>query len=458
VSVTQTHQGLGGFTLALRPGGAANDYVARLNPWDHLIVTPKGLGPQPDLASIKATSVFSGRIDQVDIDGGAITVGGPSIAVWLGDEAGRGKYPDAVSFPGNVSPATWLGEIFTRAGVNVNGLTSAPANWQNLQTGTITWQLQRFVTVRQSLDELASLCDRPFEWLVRPSGEIFIEGWVGANIDYTRTIFSWFPEVLLADGMSRTDGVSTWTSPQTAQVPLQVFPADIAVSWDFTGHAARGIARGNGSPAELRSTGTNKNDFNTNGFGFNPANRIGWDTIVDFDTNETGVLQAAANSVGRLASIRREWTVSAGSSELVAFLKPGDYVWINADQLPGIGAMTYAEEAEIWAGINAASDPAAVRTTQAPNVSVGGAAIYPARARVESMTWPCSDRWDYWHASTWDGTGDVRLINDLIDYDPEGPVSLDVNGTKPRWQMQRKVLGSTISRSFNLQANDKAAR
>jgi hypothetical protein len=33
-----------------------------------------------------------------------------------------------------------------------------------------------------------------------------------------------------------------------------------------------------------------------------------------------------------------------------------------------------------------------------------------------------------------------------------------VNGTKPRWQMQRKVLGSTISRSFNLQANDKAAR
>ena len=146
--ITQTHQGLGGWRLALRDGGAVDDFVARLNPWDHVLITPKGLGPQPDLDSIKATSLFSGRLDTVDIDGGTVTIGGPSIAVWMGDEAGRGKYPDAVSFPGNVDPATWLGLIFTRAGVNVNGLTSSPTWWQNLQTGTITWQVKEWSKVR----------------------------------------------------------------------------------------------------------------------------------------------------------------------------------------------------------------------------------------------------------------------------------------------------------------------
>jgi hypothetical protein len=457
VSVTQTHQGLGGFSLALRSGGAADDFVARLNPWDHILITPKGIGPQPDLASVKATSLFSGRIDQLDMDGGSVTIGGPSIAVWMGDEAGRGRYADAATAASTTGVSNWLLVIFTRAGSNVNGLTTSTEYWQNLQSGNIAWEIERFVTVRQALDDLAALCDRPFEWLVKPNGEIWIEGWAGSP-DYTRTVFSFFPEVMLADGLERTDGVSTFTSPQSADVPLQVFPSDISVTWDFSTHAARGIARGNGSPAELRSTGTNKNTYDTNGFGFDPSVRIGWDTIVDFDTNEPGVIQAAANSVGRLASIRREWTVQAGSSEIVGYVKPGDYVWLHADQLPGIGAMTYANEAEDWAGINAVTDPAVARVSQAANVSVGGRTLHPVRGRVESMSWPVSDRFDVWFASTWDGSGEVRLINDLVDFDPEGPASIDVNGTKPRWQMQRKYLGTTISRSFSLQANDKAAR
>lgn len=462
MSITQAHQGLGGWRLALRGGGAVDDFVARVNPWDHVVITPKGLGPQPDLASIKATSVFSGRLDSIDIDGGAVTIGGPSIAVWMGDEAGRGRFANAATSSATQTVGAWLLTILARTGTNLNGLDSGISGfsspyWQNLQAGNISWELERFITVRQALRDLAALCDRPFEWLVKPNGEIWVEGWAGSP-DYTSTVFSFFPEVMLADGIERADGVSSFTSPQTVDVALQVFPAEISVSWDFTTHAARGIARGNGSPPELRSTGTNKDDFGTNGFGFDPAVRIGWDTIVDFDTNETGLLQAAANSVGRLASVRREWTVRAGSSEIVGYLKPGDYVWLHADRLPGIGAMTYANEAEDWAGINAASDPITARIPQAANVSVGGRSVYPVRGRVESITWPCSDRFDVWWASTWDGSGDVYLINDFVDFDPEGPAEIDVNGAKPRWQMQRKYLGSTLARSFNLQANDKAAR
>lgn len=475
MSVTQAHQGLGGWTLNLRAGGAVDEFVSRLNPWDHVLITPRGLGPQPDLGSVKATSVFSGRVDQLEMDGGSVTLGGPSIAVWMGDEAGRGRYPtndvspDIRTLTGAVGTG-WFASIFARAGSNLNGLFLG--RYQNVQSGTFAWEIERFATVRQNLDDLAALMDRPYEWLVLPSGEIVIEGWrgsglsglgptstgVASTIDYTNTLFSFFPEVLLGDAMPRTEGVSSWTSPQTAQVPLQVFPADIAVSWDFSAHAARGISRGNGSPVELRSTGTDKDDYNTNGFSFDPTNRIGWDTIVDFDTNETGLLQAAANSVGRLASIRREWTVTAGSSELVGFVRPGDYVWLHADRLPGIGSMTYANEAEDWAGINDVSDPAVARIPQAANVNVGGANLYPVRGRVESMQWPCSDRWDYWYASTWAGDGEVRPINGLIDFDVEGPVSFDVNGTKPRWQMQRKVLGATVPRSFDLQANSRKAR
>jgi hypothetical protein len=470
VTVSQTHLGIGGWRLALRYGGATDDFVARINPWDHVLITPRGLGPQPNLASIKATAVFSGRLDEVDIDGGTVTIGGPSTAVWMGDEAGRGRFPDQ----GQAATTTliygglgWFDYIFNASGSNLNGLTLG--KWQNLQTGNFTWEFERFATVRQRLDELSALCDRPFEWIVLPSGEIQIEGWVpsgrsgngaadsGANsaIDYTNTIFTYLPEVLLGDGLERTDGVSAWANP-TTQRPLQVFPAEVGVNWDFSLHAARGISRG--SDGTVRSTGTQKNTYETNGYGFDPSVRIGWDTIVDYDTTDTTLLQSAANQVGRLASIRREWSVVGGSSELVGFVKAGDYVWVHSDRLPGVASMTYADEAEAWAGVGASSDPAVYRVPQAANVNVGGRNLYPVRGRVQAIEWPVSDRFDVWLARTWDGSGDVELLNPLVDFDPEGPCTIDINASRPRWQMQRKVFGSTISRAVNLQANSPDVR
>ena len=474
MSVTQVHQGLGGWQLQLRTGGGADDFVARLNPWDHVFITPRGLGPQPDLQSLKQTALFAGRLDEVEVDAGSMSIGGPGVAVWLGDEAGRGRYPDSgqtqtvLALDGVLG---WLNLIFGPiAGQNLNGLFLG--NWQNLPTNNFGWEFGRFTTARQKIDELAQLADRPFEWLVLPSGEVQIEGWrpsgrsgfgpgvtgTSSTIDYTRTLFAFFPQVMLDDGGERIDGTSDWTLPQVAQVPVQCFPADVAVKWDFSAHAARGIARGNDNGTPLRSTGTNKDDRNTNGFSYDPSVRIGWDTIVDFDTTVTGELDAAAASVARLASIRREWTVQALSTDVVGALKPGDYVWVHSDRLPGIGSMTYANEADEWAGINDPSDPIVARIPQAANVNVGGRNVYPARARVDSMTWPVTDRFDVWYAQTWDGSGQVRNINDLVDFEPEGPVDVDCNATKPRWQLQRKVLGTTFARNFDLDANSKKAR
>lgn len=462
MSVTQVHQGLGGWTLNLRGGGAADDFIARVNPFDHIAVVPKGIGPQPSLNSIKNTAVFTGRLDAVDVDGGSVQLSGPSTAVWLGDESGRGRFPDAAVVSGNRGVTYYLLNLIfntegDRAGTNLNGLF--PGTLQNLQTSpTIEWEIPRFYTVRQQMDELASLCDKPFEWRVRPNGAIDVEGWFSVA-DYTQTIFAFYPRVLLADGLPRTEGMSQWGS---FQLPLQVFDADISVSWDFSQFAARGIARGNNNGTPLKSTGTEKNGTSTrpgvNGYSFDPAVRVGWDTIVDFDTKEEGPLQQAANSVGRLASIRREWTVSAGSSEIVGYLTPGDFLWIHADSIPGIGSLIYAQEQEEWASLGSLTDPATKRFGMAANVNVGGRNIYPVSGRVDSMTWACSDRWDYWLLRTADGTGDVEQITSFVDFDIEGPATIDVNGNKPRWQMQRQMFGRTLARSVSLDANSPTNR
>jgi hypothetical protein len=466
VSVTQTHQGLGGWNLNLRSSGAADDFLARVNPWDHVLITPRGLGPQPSLDMVKNTALFSGRLDQVTVDGGSVELSGPSIAVWLGDEAGNGSFPDSAG--GLLTLAVysglgWMGYIYGLAGLNLNGLFVG--RWQNLQTGSIAWTHERFKTARQNTQELAELMDVPWEWRVLPSGEIQWEGWtasgrtgsgfdvgVASTIDYTSTVFAYLPRVMLAAELPRTEGSSTWASPNVT-LPLAVFPSEVSVNWDFSGFAARGIARG--TDGSVRSTGTNKNTFETNGYSFDPAVRTSWDTIVDFDTTNATLLVTAANSVGRLASIRREWTVQTENSDIVGFVSPGDYVWVHSDALVGIGSMTYAQEQEEWAGINAATDPATQRFPQAVNVGLGGRPVYPVRARVQGMDWPVSDKYDVWWAKTWDGTGNVELLNPLVDWDPEGPVRIDCNGAPPRWQMQRKQFGVTLARGVNLDANTR---
>jgi hypothetical protein len=468
VTVTQVHQGLGGWTLNLRSSGAADDFLARVNPWDHVLVTPRGLGPEPSFASVKAAALFAGRLDQVKVDGGSVEMSGPSIAVWLGDEAGNGSFPNVASgllTSVIYSGLGWMGVIYGAAGLNLNGLYVGA--WQNLQRTQIAWEHQRFKTARQNTQELAELMDVPWEWRVLPTGEIQFEGWAPAGrsgigsaagadtaIDYTTTLFSYLPRVMLSADLGRLEGQSAWTTPTEASLPLQVFPSEVAVNWDFSGFAARGVAQG--STGTVRSTGTSKDTYGTNGYSYDPTVRTSWDTLVDFDTSDVGLLQVAANSVGRLATIRREWTVETLNSDVVGFVAPGDYVWVHSDALVGIGAMTYAQEQEEWAGIDAATNPAISRFPQAVNVGVGGQPVYPARARVQSMDWPVSDKYDVWWAKTWDGTGDVDLLSPYVDWDPEGPVRIDCNGAPPRWQMQRKQFGITLARGVNLNANTRS--
>lgn len=471
MTVTQVHQGLGGWTLNLLPG-VSDEFLARVRPWSHFFVCPKSTVLKPALGTVQSTALFSGRLDQVQADGGSVQLAGPSIAVWMGDEAGNGRFPDAAQAAATTAlhgSFGWFNVIFGAAGSNLNGLSLG--TWQNVQRGNLTWEIERLITVRQKLDRLNELMDRPFEWVVLPSGEIQIEGWVVAGrsgsgrtdngadttLDYTTTLFNYFPRVLLGAGLPRGDGNSTWTTPQAATVPMTVFPADIGVTWDYSQFAARGISRG--SNGTVRSTGTTKNDYETNGYSFDPATRIEWDTIVDFDTTDTTLLQTAATSVGRLATGRREWSVEAGGAELVGYVRPGDWLWLHSDALPpGLGSLTYADEEEFWAGVDAATDPATQQRTNTAEVKVYGRNLYPVRARVQSMDWAISDRFDVFYCDTWSGSSNVELINHLVDWDVEGPVKIDCNGNPPRWQMQRKALGTTVAKSVDLNANTRNAR
>lgn len=471
MTVTQVHQGLGGWSLNLRTG-MSDEFLARVRPWGHFFVCPKSTVLKPELGTVKSTALFAGRLDQVQADGGSVELSGPSVAVWMGDESGNGRYPDtgqAAATNSVYGTFGWFSNLATKTGMNLNGLFFG--TWQNVERGTFTWEYERFLTYRQKLEQLAELQDKPYEWVVLPTGEIQVEGWVAAGrsgygptdsgadttIDYTSTLFNYYPRVLLGDGLNRGDGNSTWTTPQAATVPMTVFPADIGLTWDYSQFAARGISRG--TDGTVRSTGTTKNDYETNGYSFAPATRIGWDTIVDFDTTNTTLLQQAANSVGRLASGRREWSVTAGGAELVGYVRPGDWLWLHSDSLPpGLASLTYADEEEFWAGVGTSTDPAVYQRTNTAEVKVYGRNLYPVRARVQSMDWAISDRFDVFYCDTWSGSTQVELINQFVDWDVEGPVRIDCNGNPPRWQMQRRVLGITVAKSVSLDANTRSAR
>lgn len=446
--VTQTHQALGGFTINLRGGGVSDEFVSRVEPWDHIYVVPKALGPQPNFASLRGASIFTGRIDELDVDSGGVSVSGPSNAVWMGDDQGNGRQLTSTT-TASLTLRQWFDSLaFIDLAVNGNFGYSTQ---QNLQAGTVTWTREAYKTFRQYLGELQDLCDIPFEWYMLPSHFLAIEGFI--NADLTSTIPAWYPYVAVGDTFDRTEGMSRYS---TFDRQLDVFNGDISVSWDFSGFASRAFAIGNNTPPTVRTNA--KPNFGETPKGLALAN-FTWDTAIDAQTDVTGQLDALARTTAQFASVRRQWNVSAGSAEIAFRLKPGDWIWLHAENLPGLGSLTYAQEQSEWAGVDAATDPTTARFPDAAFVNIAGRNVYPVRARVSSMEWPVTDRWhDVYWVSTWNGSGDVTLLNPWMDWDQDGPASIECNASKPKWNLLVPTAETLAGRVRETSANVTASR
>jgi hypothetical protein len=449
VPVTETHQGIGGWNLRVRPGAEGNEVTQLINQWDHVYIVPTGVGSNPTFGSLRETAIFAGRVDQLQAGRDGVEIGGPSIAVWLGDEQGNGPVAESTA-TFNDPLNTIIGSAAFTTILGWGGLTLGTR--QNMPTGNISWVRGAYKTIRAYYQELQDLVSIPFEWIVRPNGNVDIEGWT--TTDYTATLFDFYPNLMISDALVRSAAMSNYGFLERA---LQVFPGDISVNWDFSRWAARCYAFGNNNPPTIRN---NNQKVNFGLVGNNPAlNTVQWDTIIDGQTDVTSQLDVLAAQTNRYASIRREWTVEASSAEVRFFVKPGDFVWLHATNLPGIGSMTYAQEQSEWAGVNAATDPATARFADAANVSVGGRPVYPVRARVSSIDWPvCDSLFDVYLVNTWDGTGNVTLLNPYLDWDADTGVSMDCNANRPMWQLLVPTAETYSGRVRQTFANRRRAR
>jgi len=345
----------------------------------------------------------------------------------------------------------WLNFLSSFIGFSLIGETNITyGTLQNLPTGNLTWSSTAYKTLRQYLGELQDLCDIPFEWYLTPANVLEIEGFV--NADLTSTIPAWYPFVAVGDTFERTEGMSRYA---TFDRQLNVFNGDISATWDFSKFATRAFAIGNDTPPTVRNNA--KPNFGTAPSGL--TGTIQWNTAIDAQTDVTGQLDALARTTAQYASIRREWRVTGGSAEVAFHLKPGDWIWLHAENLPGVGSLSYAQEQSEWAGVDAATDPTTARFPDAAFVNIGGRNVYPVRARVSSIDWPVSDRWhDVYWASTWDGSGDITLLNPWMDWDVDGPATIDCNLARPQWQLLVPTAETRAGRVRETTRNVRAAR
>lgn len=438
MSVTQTHMAASGFDVALRDTGMIADVLGRVNPYDHIAIVPKALDVTPNLRNITNVATFVGRLDQIEADGGSVVLSGPGIAVWLGDGSGRGAFPSAAL---SNTDATVANHLANNMPPLTNGLRRGVT--ANLQTAQVRFRRDRFVTWRQAFDNLSEQCDVTMEWRVNPNGTVDIDGFSTTN--RANLIFQFQPSVVLTDSMTRMQG-------QSLRGDIAVIPADIGVSWDFSQFAARGVAVGRDSTT-IRTPANQKPTLA--GFGFDPTVALDWDVVVDAELSLNGQLDALALTAARAASVQRQWSVSAGDSELARLLRPGDWVWVHTESLPGVGSMTIAEEQSEWAmGVDASLQ----RRSKAFQINVAGRSIHPAKARVAALTWPISSAWDVFLLSTFDGSADVLKLSPYVEYEPEGPVDIDCNAPKPQWQLQTFEGDMRFRRSSNINRNVRASR
>jgi hypothetical protein len=446
--VTQSHQSLGGFSIRLRPGGPSNEFVARVNPWDHIFVVPKALGPQPSYASIRETAIFAGRIDELDVDSSGASVSGPSNAVWMGDAQGNGGTGLGTEGPTAKTLNQWLTTGLINATLVALGLSWG--RLQNLQTTNITFFRDQLKTVRRWVSELQELCDIPFEWIVNPDGTVDIEGFITNNFE--DLIFAWYPYVAIGDTFERTEGISRYA---TFDRQLQVFGGEISATWDFSNIARTGVAVGNNSPPTVRVL-DRPTSILPGRFNLGPLDA--WATVSDAQTDVTAQLDAVAKITAQYATIRREWTVSGGSAEVAFHLKPGDWIWLHADNLPGLGSLTYAQEQSDWSSVDAASSPDQRRFPDGSFVNIAGRTVQPVRARVSGIEWPVTDRWhDVYWVSTGDRSGDVTLLNAWMDWDADGPATIECNAAKPKWQLLVPTAETRFGRARETFRNVRAA-
>jgi hypothetical protein len=368
MSVTEVLKGLGGWGLTLKnlPAHIADSMKYYGHVAIHTGRVDYRVTGDAALTSSRYTGVLRKKALSEDETGTYLEIGGPGMAMWLGDEDGKGEVIESELI---ITAQSFENAI--RAVLPDSVTEGTLFNIGETFSGTFV-----FVSPREAVDYITSTVGA--EWIVRGDGSID----AGLESDLFRTI----PRTIVSRKQAGVDMnlLGLLGNAKTDQ--------DVE---DFTTRVVL-LAQGEGG-----STATADADINP---GLNPykdvhGNFVKFTRLVsESATDATNAPARAQLQLNRFSDTRDAMTLDSGEYDIKGDLVVGDYMWIH--------------------------DPEIDLVDGANEVVFRGKRINPMKLRLTEMTWPVSGKFSVGYRD-WNGQW-----FDLTDYvQPEtGESTLVVGG------------------------------
>lgn len=363
--VTEVLRAMGSWTLTIKPEIPRDTWDA-LGYFGHVAIMAGPMDPRVSKDSLLDAARYVGVLREKD-NADTYTLGGPGMAMWLGDEDGKGSVIESLvtltaqTFENSVRailpPATSAileGTYFTLGG--------APF------TGTF-----QYITQREALNYLADTMGG--DWKVRGSGVL--------DTGPSASLFVVNPVVAV---VRRNSGVD---------MAMRAYPGSMATAQDMADFTTRVVLLGTEGEATI-VTGTADINPVLNPFLDIHGNAVRLTRFIsETATDTTNAAARAALQLNRFLNSRDAITLSTSEYDVKGTAQVGDYVWVYDPEL-GVG------------------DPN-------NEVIFRGVRMNPAKLRLQEMTWPVvngmsvafRDNTGFWRDLTpyvnWE-TGDTSLV------------------------------------------------
>lgn len=357
----------GSWSLTLRPETPWEQVKALGdNLLDHVAITPVRLSGSPSSSTVLSKARFTGRLDLWDPGerGTPAKIGGPGIAVWMGDQDGKGEFflgGSGLVLVGS-SMASFLTTYFTAA--RANGLTLGST--YSLPTGAgnvITYSANEHTTLRKVVDDVRVMMDTEVEWRVKPNGATDFAA-AGATGVFVQT-----PTVVISKDLQDFDGSYTMLQATTLRYSRDAAAfateVDVYESTDITYSASSSRSAPKGfdgsTAAKLRK----------------------WES--SSSTSATNKGYQAAMILAR-QNTQYRFDVAVRVVDIGAHLIPGDYVYL------------YNPENGLY---------------DTSNKVQAGREIHPLKVRCVGVSWPVQAGMGVYRIASQGGT---NTVTDLTDY------------------------------------------
>lgn len=345
MSVNERHQAVGSWSLQFDPATpkriydlidlGLNDDPDEGGFYGHIIITPTHLDHRIGDAAMLAASRYTGVVRELSAPADGFTIGGPGLAVWLGDEDGAGPVieEDVTLTDGTLED--W-----------VDALLAAVPGWGAIIKGSVTdtattlTHTAVLVTIREALDYVCRMVDA--EWRVNPDG----------TLDAGPKATLWPSNTTPTVVVTRKEG-----SREPTIRGLET--RDMAREKDARRYATRVVAVAESVGVELIEGSA---DVASNPYKDLHGNDVVWTRIVD--APETLVQNADDRAQAELddATIRAAVPLSTDTYDVGGILQPGDAAYVF--------------------------DPLKNISDTANSITYRGARINPAIQRLYATTWP----------------------------------------------------------------------